>query len=100
MASTHWFTRPLVALGATTGLLAGVIGLAPVAAAAGTSHTLRVGCGPRSYATIGDAVTAASSGGRIVVCSGIYHEHVVIPADKRLTITGRRHRRGRAHPAG
>src|SRR5579883_1095931 len=57
----------------------------PAAAAPGV---LRVGCGERAYATIGSAVSAAAPGQTVVVCPGTYHEEVVVPADKPLSIEG------------
>lgn len=85
---------------ATLGLPAGY-SLATAAAAAqggatpsvgqGASGTLRVGCGPDAYATIGAAIAAAESGDTILVCPGTYHENVVVPAAKSLTIDGLGH---------
>ncbi len=57
----------------------------PAAAAPGV---LRVGCGEGAYATIGSAVSAAAPGQTVVVCPGTYHEEVVVPADKPLSIEG------------
>ena len=50
-----------------------------------------VGCGQGHYKTIGAAVSHASSGDTIVVCPGTYHENVVVPADKQLTLRGLGH---------
>jgi parallel beta-helix repeat protein len=43
-------------------------------------------CGTATFSRIGDAVTAASAGGTVVVCPGTYLEHVLI--DKALTLAG------------
>jgi nitrous oxidase accessory protein NosD len=45
-------------------------------------------CRSAAFSTIGAAITAARSGGTVVVCSGTYHEQVVIA--KPLTLEGRR----------
>ena len=45
-------------------------------------------CRSAAFTTIGAAITAARSGGTVVVCSGTYHEQVVIA--KPLTLEGRR----------
>jgi Right handed beta helix region len=44
-------------------------------------------CGSAAYSTIQSAVNAAPSGGTVIVCPGIYTEHVVISSP--LTLAGR-----------
>jgi parallel beta-helix repeat protein len=46
------------------------------------------GCATAAYTTIGAAVAAATTGQTIVVCPGVYHEMVTVPAGKALTIEG------------
>ena len=84
---TFRFRRPLIALCGSAALVAGTfaVGAGPAAAVPGA---LRVGCGNGSYSTIGAAVLAASSGETIVVCPGTYHENVVVPSSKQLSIRG------------
>lgn len=87
------WTSKLAALCSATVLAAaaGVISFSGTAAADSAHHVLRVGCGHGAYATIGAAVSAASGGDTIKVCSGTYHELVTVPAGKPLTIEGSGH---------
>ncbi|HEX4216746.1 MAG TPA: right-handed parallel beta-helix repeat-containing protein [Acidimicrobiales bacterium] len=59
-----------------------------MASAGAAPGTLTVGCGPTSYPTIGAAVAAAGPGNTILVCPGTYHEDVVVPPTKPLSIRG------------
>lgn len=84
-----WTSKFAALCGATLLAAAGVISLSGTALAdSPQDHALRVGCGHGAYATIGAAVTAATGGDTIVVCSGTYHELVTVPAGKPLTIKG------------
>jgi parallel beta-helix repeat protein len=79
------FRRFFVALFGSAALVAGA-GVAAAAPASAFPGVLHVGCGYRSYSTIGAAVLAASNSETILVCSGTYHENVVVPSSKRLII--------------
>ena len=51
------------------------------------SHNADRSCGSAAFRTIQAAVNAASAGGTVIVCKGIYHEQVVI--SKSLSLAGR-----------
>jgi len=84
----HLTTKGLVALCGVGALLGGMVVAGAGSAAAAPTTTWRVGCGAGSFTTIGAAVSAAASGGTVVVCPGTYDEHVTIPATKVLTLRG------------
>lgn len=87
-----WASKFAALCGAAMLATVGVISLSGTASAdSAQHHVLRVGCGRGAYATIGAAVSAASSGDTVVVCSGTYHELVTVPAGKPLTIKGTGH---------
>jgi len=85
---------------ATTGLAAaspGGVGAAPAAAAASSTRTFHVATRGRDSASgtevaplrsIGQAIGRASSGDTVVVHAGTYHEGIVVPDGKRLSIVG------------
>ena len=80
--------RRLAVAAVAAGLLATFAALPVGAAPAGAGvNALFVGCG-YGYQTIGAAVFAASSGQTIFVCPGTYHENVVVPSSKQLSIRG------------
>jgi parallel beta-helix repeat protein len=66
-------------------VVAGVTGAGTAGAA---PSTLSVGCWGGGYSTIGAAVAAASPGATIRVCPGTYHEDVVVPPSKPVSIVG------------
>ena len=53
----------------------------------GSSGHSGTSCATAKYATINDGVTAASPGGKVVVCAGTYDEMVTV--DKALTLNAR-----------
>ncbi len=97
-------TRAAVALFCAAALTTGIAGMVTGGNAAASSPfrfrppgflfpttTLSVQCAPGSFqgfSTIEAAVNAASAGDIIRVCAGTYHEGVVIPPSKPLTIEG------------
>ena len=79
-------------------LAAGLLGFGAVAAQAGTATTRYVSpsgtsgaadtsCKTAGYADINAAITAASSGGTVVVCKGTYHTQAIV--SKPLNLIGR-----------
>jgi parallel beta-helix repeat protein len=50
--------------------------------------TLNVRCWPSGFSTIGAAVASARAGDVVRVCGGTYHEDVVLPPSKPLTLEG------------
>lgn len=84
--------RPIRRLASVCGaaaLLSGVLLIAAGgSASAAPPRTLQVGCGQSSFPTIASAVTAATAGDTVVVCSGTYSEGVTIPRTKPLNLIG------------
>jgi parallel beta-helix repeat protein len=83
--------RPVRTLSALFGSIALVVAFSVLGAgtASASQGVLRVGCGHRSYHTIGAAVDAAASGATIIVCPGTYPGGVVV--SKTLSIVGLGH---------
>jgi parallel beta-helix repeat protein len=52
----------------------------------GTGSNADTSCSTAGYSTIGAAVTAAPSGGTVIVCPGSYAESVTLPAGKPLSL--------------
>jgi parallel beta-helix repeat protein len=82
----------LLALGATAGVAQAAAGSGQAGteyvSPAGSSGNADTSCATAAFTTIGSAVTAAGSGGTVVVCRGRYAEQVVV--GKPLTLTARR----------
>ena len=86
--------RAIGSLFASTLLAAGLVGVVAGPASAASppfalpAATLNVHCWPSGFSTINAAVGAARAGDTIRVCAGTYHEDVVVPPSKSLTIDG------------
>ena len=84
--------RTIVVACASALLVSGIGGV--VAAPAGANPllppptTLNVRCWPSGFSTIGAAVASARAGDVVRVCGGTYHEDVVLPPSKPLTLEG------------
>jgi parallel beta-helix repeat protein len=55
----------------------------------GTATARDSNCDSAAYHSIGDAVSAAAPGATVVVCGGVYHEHVTVA--KPMSLLGRSH---------